>query len=375
MKRTGPSWTLVADDPESTRPRRIANLLRQVDPFSKLPCLPSRAPTDTVESDGLICFVAAAPVEGTVSPGSRALTWLSHPAPVIVLADRAANSKQRCSYLASGAADVWSFDLSDEELLARLSRFTERETERRVLASERNRLDRELELTRRMQNALFPSRKEEQMLGEAMGLTIRSEVRASSELGGDIWGMRALGRNRLALFIADFAGHGMGAAVNTFRLQAIMASLGSEPDRPVAVIDEVNRTLVELLPREHYATFFYGVLDVPNRHLHYAAAGCPPPFLVRGTGMEPRALETAGLPVGISAKARYDHRQADLGKARALFLYSDIWIEGFANGPEHLAKKLMKIRRADAFVQLMRDFDEEQPATLTDDLTAVWIDL
>ena len=84
--------------------------------------------------------------------------------------------------------------------------------------------------------------------------------------------------------------------------------------------------LVELLPPGQYATMICVAFDLAEGRLSYAAAGAPAPLL-RGPGAGWRMLDSAGIPLGVTADAVYPNRSEPFAPGSLLFLYSDALAE------------------------------------------------
>ena len=85
-----------------------------------------------------------------------------------------------------------------------------------------DRIQQELDMARETQQVLLPSEKSIEETSRAYHLSINNYFETSSELGGDLWGFRSLSDTKLAVYLVDFSGHGVNAALNTFRLHALM---------------------------------------------------------------------------------------------------------------------------------------------------------
>ena len=92
-------------------------------------------------------------------------------------------------------------------------------------------------------------------------ISIASYYKPSSELGGDFCDVMDLGNGKIGIYLWDFAGHGIGAAINTFRLHTVIKDLKKTLLDPGKFLTFMNKKLYELLDHSQYATMFYGVLD------------------------------------------------------------------------------------------------------------------
>ena len=197
----------------------------------------------------------------------------------------------------------------------------------------RERLEADLAAARRMQQELLPSADTIELVASRYGVVIESEFETSDELGGDIWGLHPIDDHRFALYVADFSGHGVSAALNTFRLHAVIEHMVHGRENPGGYLQAINRRLAGLLPTGQYATVLYGVVDVTNDLMVYTAAAAPAPLLATENPCEVKVGDGAGLPLGVTTSATYETRILPFKSGELLFLYSDALIEcGRENG-------------------------------------------
>lgn len=93
------------------------------------------------------------------------------------------------------------------------------------LSAECERLDGELSLARTMQFDLLPRRERLDKCRKDYGLSVESFFEPSSDIGGDLWGCGDGEGGRAVFYTFDFSGHGVGAALNVFRLHALFGEL------------------------------------------------------------------------------------------------------------------------------------------------------
>lgn len=236
-------------------------------------------------------------------------------------------AEERAEIFKAGATDLVSRPLNRYELLARVGIQLDRRHLIENLRGYHDRTQQDLRLARAMQQGLLPSPRQEGTIAQRCGLKIASHAVTSSELGGDFWGIRELGERRIAITFADFSGHGIAAAMNTFRLHTLIAELAKSIGEPDKFLDALNLRLVHLLMPGQFATMLHGVLDRGAEQFFYASAGAPRPFLRSGVGQPLRAIESAGVPLGVSAQAQYPRHAVPFETGGLLFLYSDALVE------------------------------------------------
>lgn len=377
---------LVEDDPGDAMLIRIA-LSEQLGADMALSSSETLAGARTLAAQGGF-DVALLDLSLPDSSGLKTLTRLQEVAPTlpIVVMTGLDDPRFADSALEAGAQDYLVKGTDPGPGVVRAIRYAitrmHAEVERRVLieslTAERNQMQAELTAARAMQFDLLPrgSRISGQLAG--LGLRISHYFQPSSAIGGDMWGCVEAGPSRMTVFAYDFAGHGVSAALNVFRLHTV---LGHHPDlfaNPAALLAQVNATLLPLLPKGQFATMFAGCIDTAENSLTWAAAGAPRPVLLLPDRIE--MLETRGLPLGLSLDASYATHRIEFPVGAGLFVYSDAMTEaldlaGRPMGEARIALNLgLAMSQGEAALTVMLDrFFETAQLPIEDDLTAVWI--
>ncbi|PWC34290.1 SpoIIE family protein phosphatase [Azospirillum sp. TSO35-2] len=236
-------------------------------------------------------------------------------------------AEDRARAFAAGATDYVTKPINAVELLARVRIHLRKRALLRDLEQYHSRTEAELALARNMQVRLLPGPDRLAELEAATGVAVDAHFAPSSELGGDFWGIERLPGGRIAVYLVDFSGHGVGAALNTFRLDAICRQVGTTALTPAEFLAAVNRRLCGLLPSGQFATMLTGLIDPVAGVFHYASAGSTAPMLWLPGDAAPRLGDGTGLPLGLLPSASYDSRQMPLPPGARLFLYSDAAIE------------------------------------------------
>jgi serine phosphatase RsbU (regulator of sigma subunit) len=183
------------------------------------------------------------------------------------------------------------------------------------------RLARELELCRQIQNEMLPHGPLRTGLAEVTGVSIPAR-----EVGGDFFNYFPLPDGRLALLVGDVSGKGVGAALLMANIQATLRTRLELASDLAAVADAVDRDIAGNTPPEVYVTLFVGLLDAARRELVYVNAGHNPQFLLRGSGGLER-LASTGLPVGLMPGRGFEARTVPVAPGDLLFLYTDGAVE------------------------------------------------
>lgn len=184
-----------------------------------------------------------------------------------------------------------------------------------------------MHIAQRMQLQLMPSAPALEQIKAKLGVHIASHFSCSADLGGDFWGCKMLSEDELALYCCDFSGHGIAAAINTFRFHALLEHQVMDYGRePAYFLARLNQQMHSLLQPDQFATAFYGVLHLGLDTLFYVGAGAPSPVLLRKNG-EIEWVDSSGLPVGVSAHHQYSLREIPFSKGDHFICYSDCLIE------------------------------------------------
>ncbi len=147
----------------------------------------------------------------------------------------------------------------------------------------------------------------------------------SQQLGGDCLGYQYLASDKLAFFMLDVCGHGVGAALlsvallSTIRSQALR---GADFHEPASVLAALNREFPMERHENRFFTVWYGVLDLSSRQLTYAAAGHPPAIIIPAEG-PPRRLPSQSIPIGCLPDSTYHNSTSSFDPGESFFLFSD----------------------------------------------------
>lgn len=132
-------------------------------------------------------------------------------------------------------------------------------------------------------------------------LRVFTAYQPSIEVGGDLFDMIPLPDGRIALYVGDVAGHGVGAALAGTFLKASLVELlhrhvGAGPSR---IANELHHQFVELLRTPSlYATLFLAFIDPATRRWRCLNCGHPDPVFV---GVESTGTDLpGGPPVGFA---------------------------------------------------------------------------
>ena len=197
----------------------------------------------------------------------------------------------------------------------------------------REKISREIEIAREVQETLFP-----RQAPKVAGVEVAGMCRPASGVGGDYFDYFGLPDGSLALALGDVAGKGIPAALLMASLQASLRgqALRGASDL-AALVGDMNRLLCDASPDNRYATFFVARWDPKLRTLDWVNAGHNPP-VVLSADRETR-LERTGSVVGLLPEAKYASRRMTLSPGDTLVTYSDGISEAWNHAEEEWGEK------------------------------------
>ena len=151
----------------------------------------------------------------------------------------------------------------------------------------------------------------------------------SIQLGGDGLGYRRIDDDRLAFYILDVTGHGLGSALLAVTALELLRNRNpaSQLDfsQPAKVIERLNRSFQM---KDHGGKFFsvwYGVYSKSARTITYANAGHPPAILLtRKDGALELGKTAPGTSVlGVMPDIKIPEVTIDFSSTSELYLFTD----------------------------------------------------
>jgi sigma-B regulation protein RsbU (phosphoserine phosphatase) len=187
--------------------------------------------------------------------------------------------------------------------------------------AQRERLNRELEIAREVQEHLFPQR-----LPPVPGLDYCGHCRPAREVGGDYYDFLELSDGRLGIAIGDVSGKGVGAALMMASLEASLRALAPVVRDLADLMGRVSSLVCQASAANRFATLFYAEYNPAARQLTYVNAGHNPPLVLRDAprnappdnngGCEVMRLEIGGPVIGLFPgpyqRGVFSHEAGDL---------------------------------------------------------------
>jgi serine phosphatase RsbU (regulator of sigma subunit)/predicted ester cyclase len=172
---------------------------------------------------------------------------------------------------------------------------------------ERERVEQELEVARRIQQASLP--KEVPTLEEWQ---INPYYQPAREVGGDFYDFHLLSEGRVGLVVGDATGKGVPAALVMSTTCGMLRLAAQSPSSPGDMLQRVNEALFPYIPTNMFVTCFYGVLDPKSGSLSYANAGHTLPCCKRYNEDQADELRARGMPLGLMPSMPYEENETTL---------------------------------------------------------------
>jgi stage II sporulation SpoE-like protein/PAS domain-containing protein/GAF domain-containing protein len=196
-------------------------------------------------------------------------------------------------------------------------------------------------------------------------------------VGGDWYDVFALSDDRVALVIADVAGHGPRAAVFMVQVRNVFRAIAAEHTAPDDVLIRANDVTARLNePDGPFVTCCFAVLDIAARTLKWAQAGHFSPLIVLANGTSSYLDERPGAPLALYEGQRYESSSVEVRPGDRVLMFTDGLVE---RRREHLDIGLARLASlAASHAQLPpQEFVTTLAASVTqrfDDLALVCVD-
>ncbi|MBN1559239.1 SpoIIE family protein phosphatase [candidate division KSB1 bacterium] len=134
--------------------------------------------------------------------------------------------------------------------------------------TEQERIKKELEIARSVQQSLLPV-----FQPKLPGLDIVGLCIPAAEVGGDYYDYFYIDDYRIGIAIADVSGKGASAAFYMAEIKGMMTSLADLVSSPKNLVAQLNKYLNKNIDKRVFTTMVYGVLDMQKLEFSYVRAG------------------------------------------------------------------------------------------------------
>lgn len=193
------------------------------------------------------------------------------------------------------------------------------------LKMEQQRIQQELESAKIIQESFmptaFPNRGDRQF-------SISAKSLPAAMVGGDLYDFIEFDENTLGIAVGDVTGKGVPAALYMARLVSDFRLYTQIAKKPSAVLNSLNKQLVERSRRGMFVTLQYGILDAKKGTFTYSNAGHIPFIKIDSKKNRTELLQGAKtIPLGIASGIRMSETSVQLNKGDFIVLITDGIIE------------------------------------------------
>jgi phosphoserine phosphatase RsbU/P len=242
------------------------------------------------------------------------------------------------------------------------------------------RLEREMELARRVQEALLSP----ELPRRLRGVDVAGRSAPAREVGGDLYNILLPEPSTLVLAVGDVSGKGLPAALYGAYASELVRSrtkgsrYAESRSSPASVLTSINTVLRQRPLEPYYCALCYALFDLKRRRLTIANSGLPYP--IRYHNGRATQIEVAGVPLGSFAGSAYEEVTLDL-IAGDLYVFctdgvteaNDVQEREF--GPGRLQRLLHRCAQSPAQAIVDKIFEAVEAfrgtAAPSDDMTAV----
>ena len=223
--------------------------------------------------------------------------------------------------------------------------------------AERERIRRELEIARHVQQTFLPKE-----TPQVRGLDVASRCVPAAEVGGDYYDLIKLGPSRLGVVIGDVSGKGIGAAFYMTLTKGFLRAFARQFDSPKDVLVRVNELFYENAERTRFISMIYGIFDVEKGEFAFARAGHNP-LLLRHTSSaeaEPMPVAPKGLALGLTGTELFEKVTEE---SRMRIFPGDVFVlytDGFTEAMDSAENEFGEARLSELLRGASQDLSAEQ---------------
>lgn len=206
----------------------------------------------------------------------------------------------------------------------------------------RERLEREFQLAREIQQTFLPEK-----MPEIKGWDVAGSWHPARQVSGDFYDLLLLPNQKLGIVIADVADKGMPAALFMTLIRTLIRAAALEFDSPARVLQRVNELLIPDAKHGMFVTIVYALIDLHNGQVTYANAGHNPPLIRRAGTRRLDVLHRTGMALGVLDGMPINDLKKRLAPGDCLILYTDGITEAFSPGGEMFGESRLRMAITD----------------------------
>ena len=196
----------------------------------------------------------------------------------------------------------------------------EHEKQIRSITAEKERINTELEMGRRIQQSMLPH--QFPPFPQIKALDLYATMTPAREVGGDFYDFFLIDDDHLAVLIADVSGKGVPAALFMMISKVIIQSCAMLGRGAGEILTKTNEGLSSNNQTEMFVTVWLGILEISSGRITAANAGHEYPILGRN-GQFNILKDQHGLVIGGMEGVEYKEYTIDLEPGDKIFIYTD----------------------------------------------------
>lgn len=206
-----------------------------------------------------------------------------------------------------------------EQLADEFNNMTEKILAAQGNLAEKERMDEQLEIAKKIQENLLVEK-----FPELPEMEFSAFYKPATEIGGDYYDViYQSNTRRIGYIIADVAGKGVPAALIMVMIRTILHSTFNFIKKANEAITNINKGIARRLTGDKFATMFYFIYDIDTGRIEYSNGAHSPLIVYKKKLNQILEFDTEGAPVGIDYNAVFGVNTAYLDEGDIIVNYTD----------------------------------------------------
>jgi serine phosphatase RsbU (regulator of sigma subunit) len=224
--------------------------------------------------------------------------------------------------------------------------------------SEKIKIERDLDLARKIQQGLLPK-----CIPNLNGLEICGEMIPAMQVGGDYYDLIPLSDTKLFVAVGDVSGKGLSASLYMTKLQTMIQISTKSSTSPREILIEINKRLYESIERNWFITMTLALFDTETKTVKFCRAGHMP--LIKANNGTVESIKTEGIGLGLEKGEVFDKtlQEVELAtKSNQMFAF-------FSDGITEAMNEKAEMFGEDKLIEILKGKSNNHS---TDVLNIVW---
>jgi serine phosphatase RsbU (regulator of sigma subunit) len=165
--------------------------------------------------------------------------------------------------------------------------------------AEKQKIERDLDLARRIQQSLLPK-----CIPEMHGLDICGQMIPAMQVGGDYFDLIPVSDKKIYVVVGDVSGKGLSASLYMTKLQTMMQLACVDSRSPRDILIDINRKLFISMEKDWFITITLALFDMETNSVKVCRAGHAPILAALNGTVE--IYRTQGIGVGLERGIIFD---------------------------------------------------------------------